>query len=159
MSHVEDKCADPSGAVSYVTRYNLCSSGYEGRVYAQGVALSKMPRRIRQVAYEGLDVRDWDVEMAYFTISAQVVDKLRVQINSPHFSMSTLKLYISDRSAIWASIRETADLSNDECKRLCIALFNGEAIDEIYADNAYLRNISREGRAMRWIACHMIPGL
>ena len=88
-----------------------------------------MPRRIRQVAYEGLDVCDWDVEMAYFTIAAQVVDKLRAQINSPYFSMSTIKLYISDRSAIWASIRETADLGNDECKRLCIALFNGEAID------------------------------
>ena len=129
-------------------------------MYAQGVALSKMPRRIRQVAYEGLDVRDWDVEMAYFTIAAQVVDRLRAQIKSPYFSMSTLKLYIRDRSAIWASIRETADLSNDECKRLCIAVFNGEAIEGgRYVDNAYLRNIAREGRAMRWISCHMIHGL
>ena len=128
-------------------------------VYAQGVALSKMPRRIRQVAYEGLDVRGRDVGMAYFTISAQVADKLQVQINSPYFCMGTLKLYIRDMRTIWVSIKETADLTNDECRRLCISVFNGEAVEDRYADNAFLRNIAREGRAMRWLACHMIPGL
>ena len=118
-----------------------------------------MPMRIRKLAYEGLDVRDWDVAMAYFTIDAPSVDNLRVQINSPYFSTDTLKLYIRDKRTIWESIKEMRGLSNEECKRLRNAVFNGSAIGDRYVDSAYLRNIAREGRAMRWISFHMIPGL
>ena len=41
---------------------------------------------IRQLSYDGLDVGDWVAEVAYFTISAQVVDKLRIQINIPYLA-------------------------------------------------------------------------
>ena len=43
VSYVEDKCADPGGAVSYVTRYNLCSSGYERRCMRRASHYLKCP--------------------------------------------------------------------------------------------------------------------
>ena len=144
------------GTVRYVTRYSQSSSGYRGRVYAQGVALSKAPRRLRQISYDGMGVRDWDVEMAYFTLATQIVDKLRIQIKCPYFNMDTLRLYIRDKHAVWGSLREHGDISNDERKRLCNAVFSGGAVAEKYMANAYIQNIAREGRATRWLACHLL---
>ena len=85
------------GTVCYTTRYEQSASGYRGRVYAKGVALSKVPRRIRQISYDGMDVRGWGVEMAYFTFATQIAAKIRIQINSPYFNMDTLRLYIRDK--------------------------------------------------------------
>ena len=51
-----------------------------------------MPRRLGQIAYGGIEVRDWDVEMANFKFSAHIVDKLRVKIDYPYFNMDTLRL-------------------------------------------------------------------
>ena len=157
MRHAGGMPVSAGGSVSFPTKYAQSSSGYRGRVYAEGVALSKAPRRLRQIAYEGADVRDWDVAMAYFTFATQIVDKLGIQIPSPYFNMDTLRLYITDKRAIWNSINESSSLSDDECKQLCNAVFNGEAVEDAYMSNNYLRNISREGRAMRWIAGTLIP--
>ena len=49
-------------------------------------------------------------------------------------------------------------MSNSDCEQLCNAVFNGGAIER-YMDNAYVKNISREGRVMRWLATHMIPDI
>ena len=144
------------GTVRYVTRYSQSSSGYRGRVYAQGVALSKVPRRLRQISYEGMGARDWGVEMAYYTLATQIVDKLRIEIKCPYFNMDTTRLYIRDKHAVWNSLREHADISNDECKRLRNAVFSGETVAETYMANAYIRNIAREGRDTRWLACHLL---
>ena len=36
-------------------------------------------------------------------------------------------------------------------------MFNGETIDDVYMENTYLKNISRDGRATRWMASYLIP--
>ena len=156
MHHTSGIPINADGSVSFTTKYVQSASGYRGRVYAEGVALSKVPRRLRQIAYEGMAVRDWDVAMAYFTFATQIVDKLGIQIASPHFNMDTLRLYIMDKRTIWNSINENSNLSDDECKQLCNAVFNGEKVDDAYMSNSYVRNISREGRAMRWIAGNLM---
>ena len=158
MAHIDTAAVDSEGHAVYTTKYARSKEGFQGRVYAKGVALSKIPRRVRQVAYTGIGVRDWDIEMAYFTFAVQVADKLHPILNCPHFQMDTLRLYIRDRKFIWDSIKSTNNcLSNSDCKQLCIAVFNGGAIEDKYVDNAHLKNISREGRVMRWMATHMIP--
>ena len=118
-----------------------------------------MPRTIRKVSHEVLDVRAWDVEMAYLTIDAQVADKLRIQINIPYFSMETIKLYIKDNRTIWESTNEMRDVSNNERNRICNEVLNIEAIEARYVDNVYLRNFPRRGRATRWLSFPMTPGL
>ena len=145
------------GTVCYTKRYEQSASGYRGRVYAKGVAQSKVPRRIRQIAYDGMDARGWGVEMAYFTFATQISDKLRIKIDIPYFNMETLRLYIRDKDAVWNSIEEYGNLSNGECEKLRNAVFNGGTIDGIYMSSAYLRNISREGRSTRWMASYPIP--
>ena len=44
--------------------------------------------------------------------------------------MATLKLYIEDRRTIWDSIKEMGGLRNNECNRICNAVFNGEEIGD-----------------------------
>ena len=80
--------------MSYTTTYAKCADGYQGRVYAQGVALSKVPRGIREIEYDGLSVRDWGVEMAYFAFSVQFVGKMKPEISRPYIRMDTLRLYL-----------------------------------------------------------------
>ena len=106
ITHTDTAPVESDGYVTYTTKYARSKEGYQGRVYAQGVALSKVPRRIRQIAYTGISVRDWDIEMAYFTFAAQVADKLQPILSCPHFQMDTLRLYIRDRRSIWNSIKE-----------------------------------------------------
>ena len=160
LHHTTAAPVGDDGCVSYATKYARCKEGYPGRVYAQGIALSKMPRRVRQVAYTGLNVRDWDVEMAYFTFAVQVVDKLKPKLASRHFHMDTLRMYLRDRRSFWNSLRETnSSLADADCKRLFNAVFNGGAIEEKYTNNAYVQDMSREGRVMRWLATYMIPDL
>ena len=115
------------GYVSYTTTYAKCKDGYQGRVYAQGVALAKVPRGIRQISYDGLGVRGWGVEMAYFTFDVQIVDKLKMKISCPHFQMDTLRLYLMNRRPIWNSIGgNNAPRSDFERNRLRSAVFNGD---------------------------------
>ena len=95
--------------------------------------------------------------MAYFSFSVQAVDKLKVQIDSPYFRLDATRLYLRDKNTIWDSIRRIEGDSNSECKRLRIAVFNGESISASYMGNRYLRMFSREGRAMRWVATSIIP--
>ena len=42
-------------------------------LYDEGVDLPKTTMRLTQVAYKGVEVRDWDIRMAYFTSAAQAV--------------------------------------------------------------------------------------
>ena len=59
-----------------------------------------------EISYVGMGVGDWVVEMAYFTIDTQIVDKLRIQIDAPYFNMEQVRLYIRDNPVVWNSIKE-----------------------------------------------------
>ena len=110
ISHHSDKLRImDDGTSPYITKYTQSRSGYKGRLYAQGVGLSKAPKRIRKVAGGGLGIRDWDVETAYFTFDPQVVEKLQIQIESPYFLLREVTLYIEEKETKWRSIRETGD--------------------------------------------------
>ena len=98
----------------YTTRYSQSTSGYRGRVYAQGVAVPKVPRRLMHLAYDGMDVRDWDVAMAYFTCDTQIVDKLRLKIYCPYFNMDALRLYIRGKHVVRGPIKDHGSISNGE---------------------------------------------
>ena len=96
--------------------------------------------------------------MAYFAFASQVSDKLQPILSCPHFQMDTLRLYLRDRRLIWNSMEEMNNcLINSDCKQLRNVVFNGGVIEERYMDNAYVGNISMEGRVMRWLATYMIP--
>ena len=129
---------DGDGTVRYTTRYSQSSSGYRGRVYAQGVAFSNGNRRLLHLAYDGMGARDWGVEMAYFTFATQIADKLRIKIGCPYSNMDTQMLYTRDKHVARGSIKEHGAISNDECKRLCNSVVNGEALGEVYMANEYI---------------------
>ena len=145
IKRTESLPINDSGCAKYLTRYRHIQGGYKGRLYAEGAALSKTPKRLRQVAYEGLGVVGWDIRMAYFTFASQDVEKLQVQMSSPYFRLDTVKMYLREREKVWASLREISDASDDECKRMRNSVFNGGAIEWRFRDNDFLRNISREG--------------
>ena len=100
IHHANSAPEGEDGYVSYTTTYARCKDGYPGRVYAQGVALSKMHRGVRQIAYTGLGVRDWEAEMAYFTFAVQVVGKLNPRLGCPYFHMDTLRAYIREAAIL-----------------------------------------------------------
>ena len=132
------------GSVTFTTRYVQSASGYRGRVYAQGVALSKVPRRLRKIAYDGMGARDWDVAMAYFIFETQNVDKLGIQIASPYFNMNTIRIYIRDKHSVRGSAKEKSHLGDDECKQLRNAVFDGEREGRrcIYVEQIYRKHIA-----------------
>ena len=90
--------------VKYDTTYGHGSTGYKGRLFAKETSLQMAPRRIREIAYDGIGVRDWDVSSAYFTFALQAVEKLRIQIQHPHFQLATVRRYIDDRHGAWKSL-------------------------------------------------------
>ena len=47
LQHTATLCETSEDNASYTTRYRQRNSGYKGRLYAKGVALSKAPKRIR----------------------------------------------------------------------------------------------------------------
>ena len=49
----------PGGMCKYLTKYKKSSAGYKGRLHADGPPMQQFPRRLRQVAYDGLEVVDW----------------------------------------------------------------------------------------------------
>ena len=151
LQHTDTLCDTADGNVEYTTRYKQSNSGYKGRLYAKCVALSKAPKRIRQIAQSGLGIREWGVRMAYFAFSAHDVDKLKVQLQSPYFRPNTTKLYTRERKTIWDSLRRVEGPSNAECKRLRGAVFNIESINGRYMEISTRENYpAREGRFGGW---------
>ena len=57
---------------------------------AKNIPLQKAPLRIRGIAYEGIGVRDWDVESAYFNFALKDIEKLRIKIPHTHFQLATV---------------------------------------------------------------------
>ena len=96
----------PGGVVSCTAKYRRSSTGYMGRIFADGVALARAPRGIREVAYRDLTVRDWDVSMAYSTFASQAVDKLAVNQEIPYFRLSAGNPYIQSRETLRKSTRD-----------------------------------------------------
>ena len=115
-------CVTDDGTVSYTTRYKQINIGYKWGLYSHGVAPSKVPKRIRQIAQSGIGIRDWGAKVTYFASAAQDVGKLQVQNQSPYFRLDTSKMYLRER----APPRQVEDSSNVECKRLLIAVSDGD---------------------------------
>ena len=130
------------GVVSYFTRYRQSSTGYKGRLFAEGIALSKAPRAIRAIAYTDLAVRDWDVSMAYFTFASQAVDKLQIYQDSPYFRLETVKAYIRSKETVYESLKNTRDATTPFCKDMCHKVFNGGSICQGYEGNKYLQGFT-----------------
>ena len=106
IPRTEDSPVGSDGYLTNTTKYARRKEGYQGRVYAQGVAFSKVPRMIREIEYTGISAREWGVAMAYFTFDGQAVCKLKPILSFPHFQMDTLRLYIRDRRLFWNSMKE-----------------------------------------------------
>ena len=104
-----------------------------------------------------MGARHFDIQTVYFTCPAQFVDKLNIQIQRPYFRLDTDKRYVRDGAVDRESVMGAGDASGEDCKRLRQSIFNGEALCARHISNTYLMDISREGRAMRWIARSMIP--
>ena len=94
----------PGGEVPYATRCRQISTCYNGRLLAEGVALSKAPRAIRAIAYSDLDLRDWCVSMAYFTFASHAVGKLMIDQDIPYFRLEAAKAYILSKETVYESM-------------------------------------------------------
>ena len=153
IDHTRTAKNRPGGVVSYSTRYRQSSTGYKGRLFAEGVALSKAPRAIRAIAYSDLDVRDWDVSMAYFTFASQAVDKLMIDQDNPHFRLETVKAYIRSKETVYESMKNTREITTPCCKTMCHKVFNGGSICPGYESNKYLQGFtsSKDQRILRTI--------
>ena len=126
----------------YFTRYRQSSTGYKGRLLAEGIALSKAPRAIRAIAYTDLSVRDWGVSMAYFTFASQAVDKLQICQDSPYFRLETTKAYIRSKETVYESLKNTRAATTPCCKDMCHKVFNGGAISQGYEGDKYLQGVT-----------------
>ena len=102
--HVRQLPRYGDGLVKYTTKYGRIAGGYSGRLFAKNTSPQQAPRRIREFAYQGLGVRDWDVQSAYFAFAYQDVAKLRPKLQDPAFQLSTVKRYLEDRKSAWASV-------------------------------------------------------
>ena len=80
LNHVRTYPEEDSGVVRYETTYGQSSTGYKGRLFAKNISLQTAPRRLREIAYGALGVRDWDVESAYFTFALQAEGELKINI-------------------------------------------------------------------------------
>ena len=146
--------------VKYDTTYGHSSTGYKGRLFAKDISLQMAPRRIREIAYDGLGVRDWDVSSAYFNFALQAVEKLRIKIPRAHFQLETVRSYIDDRQGAWKSLTSATKTYTDvESKYIFSSVFSGSATPKELANNAILRGISREGRVVRRLSAYIIPEL
>ena len=106
-SHVRHLPRYDEGLAKYTTKYGRRSAGgYSGRLFAKNTSPQQAPRRIREIAYQGLGVRDWDVQSAYFAFAYQDVAKLRPKLQDPAFQLSTVKRYLEDRKSAWGSMRQ-----------------------------------------------------
>ena len=97
LDHIRSLRKDDSGFVKYDTTYGHRSTGYKGRRSAKNISLQMAPRRMREIAYDGIGVRDWDVESAYFTFAIQAARKLQIKIPHAHFQLGAVRKYLDDR--------------------------------------------------------------
>ena len=149
---------EDSGLLRYETTYGKSRTGYKGRLFAKNISLQTAPRSLREIAYDGLGVRDWDVESAYFTFALQAVEKLEINFAHPNFQMATVRKYLGDRRSAWDSLNsEKKTYSDSECKYIFTSVFCGSSMPKDFETNALLRGISREGRVCRWLSVCVIP--
>ena len=158
MDRVRTFTKEDSGVVRYETTYGQRRTGYKGRLFAKNISLQTAPRRLRGIAYEGLGVRDRDVESAFFTFALQAVEKLKINIPHSNLQLATVRKYLGDQRSARESLNsEKKTYSDSECKFICTSVFCGSTIPKDLETNALIRGISREGRVCRWLSICVIP--
>ena len=89
------------------------------------------PRRIRQIAYDGQEVVDRDVEIAYFAFASNAVGKLKIQIPSTYSRLDTTKAYLADKKSAWRSLQGEVSLSYSQRKRVFREVPGGAAMNTV----------------------------
>ena len=161
LGQIRTLARSSNGIVKYNATYGQSSTGYKGRLFAKDISLQMAPRRIREIAYEGMGVRDWDVSSAYFNFALQAVQKLRINIPHSHFQLATVRRYIDDKQGAWKSLTTDTKqkLTDVECKYIFTSVFSGSTVPKEFATNDILRGIYREGRVIRWLSASVLPEL
>ena len=59
LQHTDAYPVNDIGCFPYTARYRRRQSVHTGRIYAEGVDISKTPKRFRQIDYKGIDERGW----------------------------------------------------------------------------------------------------
>ena len=155
--------ANKSGVFAYECNYGPGPSGYIGRLYAKNYGAQRISRRLRQIAYQGLDVRDFDMEAAHFTIAVQAVGKLQIDMTVPYYKLENVQHYLLNKTETWGKLaldyKDGKFRPWEYFKKLCTSVFLGTAVPPHHAKNETLQGISREGRFMRWLATSFQPDL
>ena len=158
LDHVRTIPKEDSGLVEYGATYGQSSTGYKGRRFAKNISTQMAPRILRGIAYEGVVVRDWDVESVYFSFALQAVGELKIKTPHANFQLEAVRKYLGDRQNAWESLTSEKETYADaECKFIFTSVFCGSDIPNDLEANALLMGISREGRVCRWLSVCVIP--
>ncbi len=95
---------------------------------------------------------DLDIENCMFTIIAQLVEKLGVQM--PGELETTLKLCAHERARVCTEMLR-CDLTTG--KQVLTATMNGASIPPRWEKNEVLLAVQKLARYMRWLACSLLP--
>ena len=147
----------------YECSYGLGPRGNIGRLYAKNSAPQRISRRMRQIAYQGLDIRDFDVEAAHFSIALQAVEKLHIDIPCPYFTLANVRHYLLNKREIRGNLalgyKGGKFRPPNFFKKLFTSISQGGDIPPEHSRNETMQGISREGRLMRWLVAAVQPDL
>ena len=96
-----------------------------------------------------------------FALTMALTDRLGLEkFNDPElaevFAHTSWRKCATDRSAAVAHI--AAKIGSAAAKGLNLSVANGAQVPAEWSGDSYLTMLSKEGKAMRWLACTMLPG-
>ena len=124
-------------------------------MYASGLCFQTLSRRLRS-ALRGVELQDWDISNCMFTVTTQLVDKIKVDLPIPDASLRAWRRYAADP----VGVREMlAGSFGADAKAVALKVAHGGACPSCtdHEALAFLVELSRESRLLRWWSCALLP--
>ena len=106
------------------------------------------------------DTHDLDITNCMFTIVVQLVDMLGIETTGipaldKALEFNAWRACCTDRAG---AIKHISDkIGSTAAKKMNLAVANGGKIPAEWAEDKYLLDLSAEGKALRWLACSLLP--
>ena len=156
-SRANSSTCSPSQRESVVTMHTDYSHkhGCFGRYYGKGLCFQSLCRRLRGVV-QGVDVEDWDIRNCMVVLTAQLVEKIGIVVDSPVASLPAWKRYAEDPTGIRAMLARSFGI---KAKTIALKVANGGSWPECVDAEAlsFLSDLSKEARLLRWWSCNLVP--
>ena len=111
------------------------------RAYVEGPGLQGLARRVLHVVGGHLD--DWDIVNCMFTLLAQIITRLRIELDHPAANFVGFQRCSADRGGVLQELGSGG-------KEICLGVINGSSIPEGHEHRQVLKQLRTEGRLLRW---------